>query len=287
MIITKLQGGLGNQMFQYAVAFSCSERVYIDFSFLASQNTTNHHFTKRDFELTLFPNLKYKEFTGFHRNLFFSNSRTYRLLRKLFQIKLNLIKQQENELVLIKKNRLIYFDGYFQSEQYFSSKRKELLSVFKFPSLDKNNEAIRDKIIEHSNSVSLHIRRGDYLKEEIKKYHGILSAQYYDSAIEIISKKYSDAHFFVFSDDEGYAKKQYGHYKNFTIVEGNTKEAWKDMALMSFCKHHIIANSSFSWWGAWLSESKESIKIAPNNWFNSEIANFDIHNIVPKNWIKI
>ena len=274
-------------MFQYATAYSYSKTVYLDFSFLASQNATNYHFTKRDFELTLFPNLKYKEFTEFHHNLFFSKSRKYRLLRKLFQIKLNLIKQQENELVHIQKNRHIYFDGYFQSEQYFLFKRKELLSVFKFPALDKNNEAIKNEIIAHSNSVSLHIRRGDYLKEEIKKYHGILAPQYYVSAIEIISNKYSDAHFFVFSDDETFAKKQYGHFKNFTIVEGNTKDAWKDMALMSFCKHHIIANSSFSWWGAWLSESKESIKIAPISWFNSEIANFDIHNIVPKNWIKI
>ena len=287
MIVSKLQGGLGNQMFQYAIAYGYGKTVYLDFSFLASQNATNYHFTKRDFELTLFPNLKYKEFTEFHHNLFFSKSRKYRLLRKLFQIKLNLIKQQENELVHIQKNRHIYFDGYFQSEQYFLSKRKELLNVFKFPALDKNNEAIRNKIIAHSNSVSLHIRRGDYLKEEVKKYHGILDQKYYDSAIEIIEKKYNDVHFYVFSDDENFAKEKYGDSENFTIVEGNTKDAWKDMALMSFCKHHIIANSSFSWWGAWLSESKESIKIAPISWFNSEIANFDIHNIVPKNWIKI
>jgi hypothetical protein len=117
VIVSKLQGGLGNQMFQYATAYSYSKTVYLDFSFLASQNATNYHFTKRDFELTLFPNLKYKEFTEFHHNLFFSKSRKYRLLRKLFQIKLNLIKQQENELVHIQKNRHIYFDGYFQSEQ--------------------------------------------------------------------------------------------------------------------------------------------------------------------------
>lgn len=133
----------------------------------------------------------------------------------------------------------------------------------------------------------MHIRRGDYLKEEVKKYHGILEQKYYDSAIEHINEQYNNVHYFVFSDDENFAKEQYGHLENFTIVEGNTKDAWKDMALMSFCKHHIIANSSFSWWGAWLSESKESIKIAPKNWFNSEIANFEINNIIPTNWIKI
>ena len=287
MIVSKLQGGLGNQMFQYATAYSYSKTVYLDFSFLASQNATNYHFTKRDFELTLFPNLKYKEFTEFHHNLFFSKSRKYLLLRKLFQIKLNLIKQQENELVHIQKNRHIYFDGYFQSEQYFLSKRKELLNVFKFPALDKNNEAIRNKIIAHSNSVSLHIRRGDYLKEEIKNYHGILEQEYYDNAIETIKEKCSNVHFFVFSDDEDFAIEQYGNLENFTIVKGNSKNAWKDMALMSYCKHHIIANSSFSWWGAWLSTYTDSINIAPKKWFNPEVALFNIDDFVPSHWIKI
>ena len=287
MTITKLQGGLGNQMFQYAIAYSYSKTVYLDFSFLKKHKSSNHQFTKRDFELSLFPRLKYYEFTESLRNLYFSNNRKYRLLRKFFRIKINIIRQKENEFISIEKSNNIYLDGFFQSEQYFLSKRKELLSVFKFPALDKNNEAIKNEIIAHSNSVSLHIRRGDYLKEEVKKYHGILDQKYYDSAIEIIKKKYNDVHFYVFSDDENFAKEKYGDSENFTIVEGNTKDAWKDMALMSFCKHHIIANSSFSWWGAWLSESKESIKIAPISWFNSEIANFDIHNIVPKNWIKI
>ncbi len=287
MIITKLQGGLGNQMFQYAIAYSYSKTVYLDFSFLKKHKSSNHQFTKRDFELSLFPHLKYYEFTEFLRNLYFSNNRKYRLLRKFFRIKINIIRQKENEFISIEKSNNIYLDGFFQSEQYFLSKRKELLSVFKFPALDKNNQAIRNKIIAHSNSVSLHIRRGDYLKEEVKKYHGILDQKYYDSAIEIIKKKYNDVHFYVFSDDENFAKEKYGDSENFTIIEGNTKEAWKDMALMTYCKHHIIANSSFSWWGAWLSTYKDSINIAPKKWFNPELANFNIDDFVPSHWIKI
>ena len=287
MIVSKLQGGLGNQMFQYAIAYSYSKTVYIDFSFLKKHKSSNHQFTKRDFELSLFPHLKYYEFTEFLRNLYFSNNRKYRLLRKFFRIKINIIRQKENEFISIEKNNNIYLDGFFQSEQYFLSKRKELLSVFKFPALDNNNEAIRNKIIAHSNSVSLHIRRGDYLKEEVKKYHGILDQKYYDSAIEIIKKKYNDVHFYVFSDDEDFAIEQYGNLENFTIVKGNSKNAWKDMALMSYCKHHIIANSSFSWWGAWLSTYKDSINIAPKKWFNPEVALFNIDDFVPSHWIKI
>ena len=287
MTITKLQGGLGNQMFQYAMAFSCSERVYIDFSFLQKNNKTNDTFTKRDFELSLFPNLKYKEFTEFYRNILFSNQRRYYYFRKLFSIKPSVVKQKENELVEFKKNKFLYLDGYFQSEKYFIKKRKELLHIFEFPALDHENQTLKEQILQHPNSVSLHIRRGDYLKEEIKNYHGILEQEYYDKAIETIKEKYSNAHFFVFSDDEDFAIEQYGGLENFTIVKGNSKNAWKDMALMSYCKHHIIANSSFSWWGAWLSTYKNSINIAPQNWFNPELANFNIDDFVPSHWIKI
>lgn len=137
MIITKLQGGLGNQMFQYAVAFSFSDKVYIDLSFLEKHQRSSPQFTKRDFELSLFPHLKYKIFTEFYQNFFFSNSKKYRVLRKLFRIKIQIIKQQENEFISIDRNKHIYFDGYFQSEQYFASKREELLNVFKFPAIDK------------------------------------------------------------------------------------------------------------------------------------------------------
>lgn len=286
MTITKLQGGLGNQMFQYAIAFSCNERVYIDFSFLQKNNKTNDTFTKRDFELLLFPNLKYKEFTEFHRNILFSNQRRYYYFRKLFSIKPNVVKQKENELVEFNKNRFLYLDGYFQSEKYFLKKKKELLHIFEFPALDQENQALKEQILQHPNSVSLHIRRGDYLKEEVKKYHGVLDQKYYDDAIELIKKKYANAHFYVFSDDEEFAELQYGHLDNFTIIKENSKEAWKDMALMTYCKHHIIANSSFSWWGAWLSK-RDGLKIAPKNWFNPEIVNFEIDIIIPSNWIKI
>ena len=287
MTITKLQGGLGNQMFQYAMAFSCSERVYIDFSFLQKNNKTNDTFTKRDFELSLFPNLKYKEFTEFYRNILFSNQRRYYYFRKLFSIKPNVVKQKENELVEFKKNKFLYLDGYFQSEKYFIKNRKELLHIFEFPALDQENQALKEQILQHPNSVSLHIRRGDYLKDEIKKYHGTLEQEYYDKAIETIKEKYSNAHFFVFCDDENFAIEQYSGLENFTIVKGNSENAWKDMALMSYCKHHIIANSSFSWWGAWLSTYKDSINIAPKKWFNPELANFNIDDFVPSHWIKI
>jgi hypothetical protein len=197
------------------------------------------------------------------------------------------VNQKENEYVYFKKNKNIYFNGYFQSEKYFIKRREDLLKIFKFPKLDDKNEGIKTKISNHQNSVSIHIRRGDYLKDEIKKYHGILDEDYYNSAIKIIQEKYKDAQFFVFSDDENFVKKKYNHLENFNIIEGNTENSWKDMALMTYCKHHVIANSSFSWWGAWLSSAENSLKIAPKNWFNPQFAMFDINDFIPKNWIKL
>lgn len=286
MIITKLQGGLGNQMFQYAVAFGYGRKIHLDFSFLEKHNTSNAQFTKRDFELSLFPKLKYRLFTPQLRQVLFSSQKRYRIIRKVMGIKLNIVKQKENEFLKIDKNKHMYFDGFFQSEKYFIQKRKDLLEAYTFPDLDQKNNRTKEEILKTPNAVSIHIRRGDYLKEEVKKYHGVLDQKYYDDAIELIKKKYANTHFYVFSDDEEYAESLYGHLDNFSIIKENSKEAWKDMALMTYCKHHIIANSSFSWWGAWLS-TRDGLKIAPKNWFNPEVVNFEIDIIIPSNWIKI
>lgn len=274
-------------MFQYAMALNYSNTVHLDFSFLKTNNISNDQFTKRDFELSIFPNLKFKNFTKFHRNIVFSNNILLRILRKLLHVNFEYVHQIENEFVTATKRTNIYFDGFFQSEKYFILKRKEIIDIFRFPELDKKNKEVKKKILQQSNSVCLHIRRGDYLKPDVKKYHGILPNEYYINSINLITENHLDAHFFVFSDDENYAKEQYGHLDNFTIIQGNSKNSWKDMALMSVCKHHIIANSSFSWWGAWLSNSGNSIKIVPENWFNAEVAQFDIDLIKPFDWLKM
>ena len=106
------------------------------------------------------------------------------------------------------------------------------------------------------------------------------------NAIEILTKKIHEVNFFVFSDDIDFAKSEFKNIKNIVFVE-NKKEPWKDLALMSFCKHHIIANSSFSWWGAWLNNNHDSINIAPKLWLNPEYSNFDIDNYIPNHWIKL
>lgn len=288
MTITKLQGGLGNQMFQYAVARSrCTDKkIYLDFSFLQKNNVSTEHFTKRDFELGIF-DIQYKEFSDKQRNICFGNSLKDKIARKLLYGQTATVTQIENEFIEIPDTQNIYFDGYFQSEKYFKSIRELLLKEFAFPALDEENNEIASQINSSENAVSIHIRRGDYLKPEVLKYHGCTDEDYYMKAVELLKEKHSELSFFIFSDDIGYAQQLFQNLENITFVDINFgKDSWKDMCLMSLCNHHIIANSSFSWWGAWLSQEKGST-IAPENWFNKDVANFDIKNIVPPHWITI
>lgn len=288
MIITKLQGGLGNQMFQYAIARSLSSKdaVYLDLSFLKNNNTSSDHFTKRDFELGIFP-VSYKVLSDKVRNIFFSKSLTNKTLRKFLYGNLTHIKQSENEIVNLPASANIYLDGYFQSEKYFAYIKEILLTDFTFPDLDAENEIVLKKINTVENAVSIHLRRGDYLKPEVQKYHGSLPSEYYLEGINFLDENFENCSFFVFSDDISYCKEIFKNIKNIEYIDHNHgKNSWKDMYLMTQCRHHIIANSSFSWWGAWLAQ-KEGKTIAPKNWFNKEVANFDIQDIIPQKWITI
>ena len=285
MIVTKLQGGLGNQMFQYAAAYANSDQIYLDLDFLHNHQTSSETFTSRLYELSLFPNLLSETASRFHKNIFFSKSLFYRLIRKFTNA--SIIIQKENELVDFNiENQYIYLDGYFQSELYFVNARERILHAFSFPELDHLNQRLMEDISSYENSVSIHIRRGDYLKPEVIKYHGLLPVSYYHEALQIFQQQFGNIKIFIFSDDPSFAKESFGHFSDVTVVEGNEKAAWKDMALMASCRHHIVANSSFSWWGAWLSTQK-GFKIAPKRWFNPDVVTFDINHIIPKNWLTI
>ncbi len=286
----KLQGGLGNQMFQYAVARSLvknNEAVYVDNFFLKKYTVSNSNFTARKFALDVFENTRVKETPRYHEKLFNSKSLFYKLRRRMIGSSIKYIRQQENEYVSFEgaeDYKCVYLDGYFQSEKYFKQIRKELLHEFSFPTLDEKNELIRKKITSRPNSVSIHVRRGDYLKPIFINVHGILAMEYYKQSLACLDKQFDDKTLFVFSDDIPWVRENLNHTtSDIYFIENNKEDGWKDMALMAACKHHIIANSSFSWWGAWLSNSKGKT-FAPYNWFNPEKINFNIHDFIPQNW---
>ncbi len=178
-----------------------------------------------------------------------------------------------------------YLDGYWQSEKYFIEFTDIIRNEFsyKLPLSDENNEIA--KHISQVNAVSLHVRRGDYITNAKNAYIGVCSLDYYQLAIEYIKRKIENPTFFVFSDDIDWVKDNLVvGAKSVFINHNKGAESYNDMRLMSLCKHHIIANSSFSWWGAWLNKNPEKIVIAPKQWFASDIKNNDL---VPINWISL
>lgn len=255
MILTKLQGGLGNQLFQWAVSRSLSIKnnteYYFDLSYFSSFNYGNAK--KWNFELDKFniilnkpinyPNLEYI-LDDFHYREINDNS---------------------------------YLDGYWQCEKYFIENDETIRMDLKI----KNELLIylKNKYpILSENTISLHVRRGDYVTSN--GYHPVQTIDYYQKAIEIIGDY---DYIFVFSDDIKWCKDNF-KFDNIKYIEGETNIV--DMYIMSLCKHNIIANSSFSWWGAWLNENKDKKVIAPINWFGSS-SNLYSDDIIPKKWIKI
>jgi len=291
MIITKLQGGLGNQMFQYALgrhlAHIHNAELKLDISWFDNMedNTTPREYKLKT--LNIIENIaandeikrlkKYEQKNGwkyiFHNFLFADNS--IYIKEKQSSFDKNILKAYDN----------IYLDGFWQSEKYFSAKggsppkdgqaasggksiesiiRKEF--IFKNPPSEQNKKIAKE--ISAINSVSAHIRRGDYINSS---QHGLYGKEYYKKAEKIIKKKIKDPCFFVFSDDTEWAKKNIiFNSKTSYITNNKGVNDYEDMRLMSMCKHNIIVNSSFSWWGAWLNQNPNKIVIAPREWVKKE-----------------
>lgn len=288
MIIIRLYGGLGNQLFQYACARSVSIQknttVLGDISVLTKKSAPAHA-TK--FELELFnvkisTNSKYLPLIS----LAYSNSRALRFIFQrwpLVLFKEKKLYKYDSKISSILGN--LYLDGYWQSPKYFDNIRPELLEEIKFkkpPSADFNDWQSK---IKSSNSVALHVRRGDYLTNaKAAAYHGICSTTYYEAAINRIIEKVTNPKFFIFSDDLDWCAANLNIKAPCQYVRGSSKglSAQEDLLLMASCKHQIIANSSFSWWAAWLNENPEKIVIHPRRWITNTKVITD--ELFPSSW---
>lgn len=187
--------------------------------------------------------------------------------------------------VLKKRFGLSFYIGFWQTEKYFSSIREEILTTFTFDkkmiSLQTNNIL---HLIKNTNSVSIHIRRGDYLQKGVKEIFGnICTPTYYDKAISEIKNRIDNPNFFVFSNDIEWVKENISIPSPNYIDWNKGTDSWQDMFLMSQCKYNIIANSTFSWWGAWLNQNDNKIVIAPKRFLND----IETPDIFPKEWITI
>ena len=293
MIVVKLAGGLGNQMFQYAIgrhlSLKYNTKLALDLSLLkALPKDTNY--TIRNYELDVF-NVKCSFFDlKLPRSLKLKQTDILnRLAFKLVNYKVISEKEYYNfDEKIFNSSKNAYIIGYWQSAKYFDSIRDTLIADFKFKIQPNELNNTHIKEIESSNSISVHIRRGDYITNEIaNSTHGICNLRYYQDAIEQIKSKVSDPHFFFFSDDIEWVKEQFKALNNTTFINNNTDKGFEDLRLMTLCKHHIIANSSFSWWGAWLSLNYNKIVIAPKNWTTFGLSKQQEESVYCKDWIII
>ncbi|MDD5570117.1 MAG: alpha-1,2-fucosyltransferase [Bacteroidales bacterium] len=284
MIIAKIQGGIGNQMFQYAtgkhLAILNNTELKLDVS------SFNEDSLGRKYELHNFNISKRLASREEIRRVI---NKT--LLGSIFSFSKNssIIKQRFLEYdteVLKKQDKDIYFDGYWQSEKYFLQIRNHILKEFTLKAANDFNQKFEHILnkIKALDSVGVHVRRGDYVNSHFgqSNYRNIHSEGYYNKAFDLVSGKIKDAVFFMFSDDIEWCKNEYKEVKDLIFIESH--QPHEDLILMSSCKHQITANSSFSWWAAWLNNYPQKIIVAPDKWFHND---WNTKDLMPASWTRI
>jgi hypothetical protein len=285
MKIVKFLGGLGNQMFQYAFYLSLKQHFkHVKADLSGFEDYTLHY----GYELEKVFSIKLKVASDFDIRIYRNEDRSFftRKFRQLKGAKGAYHNERqffgfENDIYQDQKPR--YYWGYWQNYHYLNETEDQLKSDFIFTEpLDRPNLLLLEKIYS-SNSVSIHVRRGDYLTDPL--LNGVCDLNYYLEAINRIRNKVSEPSFIVFSNDIRWCTTSLG-LDNAVYVDWNTgSESYRDMQLMSSCKHHILSNSSFSWWASWLNSYEQKVVVSPNKWMNDP--SYDYSGIIMENWVKI
>jgi hypothetical protein len=300
MVLVYLNGGIGNLLFKYAAGFGLASKLNVPFKL---DKSYYHNKSYAGDKLSDFYHIPY--YTNILENTFnisavesaeseldpFRHSLLKKIIERLKPYyKRKIFREQKFgfDPNFFKAPSDVLIKGYWQSEKYFihvSSMLKKELTFKK--SIQEKNKPLVDQIMREI-SVSLHIRRGDYLKQPVSKnILGTLPMEYYQESVNYLrSVINSNIHFYIFSDDIEWAKNNLHISGNITFIDKSFNLTDVDeMYLMSQCHHNIIANSSFSWWGAWLNKNDNKIVIAPNKWFNNEPQN--TQDLIPSNWIRV
>jgi hypothetical protein len=292
MVIVRLNGGVGNQMFQYAMGRTVAHRrrTSVRFDFRSLDGNARRCYSLGAWNVEAAPAsmrdlLSVRIASCLERILM--RGRPYyarhTVCEQSFSFDPDALNAPGNCLLM----------GYWQSEKYFKEIEPILRHEFTLrmePSA-KSQEVAR--AIQASNSTFLHIRRGDYAADPmINKVHGTCSMRYYEDAVNYIGRAMHDPHLFVFSDEPRWVREHLKLPFPMTVVDhnhpGNAQSPGReheDLWLMTLCRHAILANSSFSWWGAWLNPERNRIVIAPERWFRSP--NNDTRDLIPDNWIRM
>jgi hypothetical protein len=287
MIVSRIIGGLGNQMFQYAagralalqrgVHFAIDRRVFAEYK--------THAFGLHCFRAELVD----APVEQLHSSAV-KETRINRILRPFLRTPLNIYSERtftfDPEVASLPDGT--YLDGYWQSEKYFADAAATIRSDFTVryaPSVA--NERWLERIAA-GNSVSVHVRRGDYVTNvHAAAVHGTCNLDYYRRSVEHVRRASgTDPVLYVFSDDPDWVTENLRlPYETHLVRDNDATTNYEDLRLMTACRHHIIANSSFSWWGAWLDGSKDAITIAPKQWFATDTP--DARDLIPQRWVRL
>lgn len=284
----RLVGGLGNQMFQYAAARALSlrtgSRLMLDVSWFGTDPNRQFALAPFSIEAEIFNFMgKPNPTLGF----------LGRVMRKLSPVRrkggvpifaeASFCYDPRIEQV----NPPVFMDGYFQSEKYFSNIREQLRRDFTLRSPPAAAAARMLDLIQSVDAICLHIRRGDYVSNpEANAYHGTCSLDYYRRAVDFVANGIRQPHCFVFSDDPSWVRENFRSEMPMTLVDiHSTDAAHEDLRLMVACQHYIIANSSLSWWGAWLGRHPGKLVVAPRVWFQK--GGIDTTDLLPSQWHRL
>lgn len=301
MKIVNVIGGLGNQMFQYAfaVALKCrapQESVYVDTQHYKNAFIKTYHgnnFYHNGYEIEkVFPNASIKSARAMDLmkvSFFIPNQIIARAVRRFFSKRKTEYVADQQPYVFIPEalevNGDCYFDGYWMSPLYFDSYRDKIIKEFEFSPFDTEENMAMQPLLQKDNSIAIHIRRGDYVGSNT--LGGICTLNYYRNAIREARKIIANPVFFVFSNDQEWClenlKNEFGDAEVHFVSHNGGAESYRDMQLMSIARCNILANSSFSWWGAYLNQRKDHITFCPNKWHNT--MEYKDHYV--DGWIKI
>ena len=275
MIYVRVSGGIGNQMFQYAFAKALKSRgANVSLHWHPHHSKSSHN----GFELDRVFQVQLSNTIPLVSQSLLSRWKAWRLRKTERTREVHELQFQAHFL----ETQAGYLDGYWQSEQYFESIRDKIREDFTFKSLKGIKNLELQQQHTQSETCSIHIRRGDYVGHP--ELGGICDEAYYQNALKELKARHPDCGLIVFSDDIDFSKDLLKGRKQVQFCDWNSgSKSWMDMALMSRCTHHIIANSSFSWWGAWLSNKKGTV-LAPKKWSRKYT---EVQHECPREWLRI
>lgn len=290
MIVSQLYGGLGNQLFQYAMGRALAARRQTTLALDTSKFET---YTLRSYRLQHFAITARPLTARERRALHIPSERTgvvRRLISRVVRTPFMPVVRERSfrfDACVLQAPAHCYLEGYWQSPKYFASIESVIRREFRLCEPLTDSDAAMKSRMARQASVSVHVRRGDYISNRTTAlYHGTCSPAYYLSAEDRLRRLLGELTLFVFSDDPAWCEANLRFKsRTFIVRQDGPDRDYVDLELMSSCQHHIIANSTFGWWGAWLCPNPAKIVITPKNWFQD--SNISAEDLVPENWLRL